>query len=133
VITRRVFLTVGLIASLTASPGTAAEPIVVGPGLLRPSAAFVKAETWLEFVNRSGLPVHVEFFDRSGEQHHVIHEPDRIWAIFHRPGRHLFVVHFLDRKHADLHGAVDVGEGPHGGPDPLLCSWITPMGGCLER
>lgn len=73
-IVRTAFLAAGLAASLTASSGVAAEPIFIEPNVLRPSAISVDAEGRVELVNRSGLPVHVRFFDRSGEQHHVIEQ-----------------------------------------------------------
>jgi hypothetical protein len=70
---------------------------------------------------------------KNGEQHHLIQVPEQIWAIFHKVGRHPFVVHFGDPAMANLNGAVEVVGDPYGRPNPLVCSGITVMGACLEQ
>lgn len=109
--------------------------IVIEATMLQPEAPVTQPEHRVLFTNRSGHSVHIQFNMKNpnGEQHHVIHVPDQIWAIFHRVGRHPFVVHFLDRAVPDLSGAVEVVSDPYGRPDPLVCSGITVMGACFER
>jgi hypothetical protein len=72
---------------------------------------------WLEtltgarvnFINRTGHPVHLQF---SGDirQHEVVQLPATgpIWAIFHRPGTHPYVVHVYNGQTQALHGVVSV-------------------------
>ena len=72
---------------------------------------------WLEtltgarvnFINRTGHPVHLQF---SGDirQHEVVQIPAKgpIWAIFHRPGTHPYVVHVYNRQTRALPGVVSV-------------------------
>ena len=72
---------------------------------------------WLEtltgarvnFINRTGHPVHLQF---SGDirQHEVVQIPATgpIWAIFHRPGTHPYVVHVYNRQTRALPGVVSV-------------------------
>jgi len=72
---------------------------------------------WLEtltgarvnFINRTGHPVHLQF---SGDirQHEVVQIPATgpIWAIFHRPGTHPYVVHVYNRQPRALPGVVSV-------------------------
>ena len=72
---------------------------------------------WLEtltgarvnFINRTGHPVHLQF---SGDirQHEVVQIPATgpIWAIFHRPGTHPYVVHVYNRQTQALPGVVSV-------------------------
>ena len=72
---------------------------------------------WLEtltgarvnFINRTGHPVHLQF---SGDirQHEVVQIPATgpIWAIFNRPGTHPYVVHVYNRQTRALPGVVSV-------------------------
>lgn len=122
------------VAVLSSPPSVGGEIAIEADGL-RPAVLFVEAEQQVDFVNRSGRLVHVEFQHRGLDQHqhHVVQLVDRIWAVFHQPGPHRYAVHFQDPRMPDLEGAVVVGENPYGGPDPRLCSGITVMGACLER
>jgi hypothetical protein len=112
-----------------------AGEILVEAEALRPQALMTEPERRVLFINRSYRAIHIQFLMRNGEQHHIVHMPDKdaIWAIFHQVGRHPFVVHFLDRSVPDLYGAVEVVGDPYGRPDPLVCSGITVQGGCIER
>ncbi len=107
--------------------------VIIEAGALYPQVLLTAPERKVVFVNRSGRPVHLQFMMKNGGQHHVVQVPESIWAVFHRPGRHEYEVHFGDRAMHDLHGAVEVVGDPYGGPDPLTCSGITVQGACLER
>ena len=127
-----------VVVVLLARPISAAEEIIVGEviieaGALRPSVLMTERERQVTFINRSGRMVHVDFMIRDPELHHVIQVPDRIWAIFHRPGRHPYEVHFRDPAIAGLHGVIEVVGDPYGGPDARICSGITVQGACIER
>lgn len=133
-------LTMGVVAMLAAvalgfatGEGLTVGEIVIETTALTPSVLLTEPEHRVLFINRSGRAVHVQFLMRNGDQHHLVQAPGQIWAIFHRMGRHPFVVHFLDRTVPDLFGAVEVVGEPYGRPDPLACSGITVMGACLER
>jgi hypothetical protein len=117
---------------------SAAEEIISGEVLieataLRPQVLMTEPEHRVIFVNRSGRTLHLDFMIRDPELHHVFQVPDRIWAIFHRAGRHPYEVHFSDRALPDLHGAIEVVGDPYGGPDPRVCGGITVQGACIER
>jgi hypothetical protein len=110
-----------------------AGEIIIEATALQPQVLLTEPDRRVIFVNRSGHLVHVDFIFRDPEVHHVFQVPDRIWAIFHRTGRHPYEVHFNDPGMADLHGAVEVVGDPYGGPDPRICNGVTVMGGCIER
>ncbi len=119
-------------------PAAAAEEIIIGEIIieaeaLRPQVLLTEPDRRVTFINRSGKLVHVDFITRDPEKHHAFQVPDRIWAVFHRPGRHPFEVHFGDSGIPDLHGAVEVLVDPYGGPDPRICGGVTVMGACIER
>ncbi len=107
--------------------------VIIEAEALRPQVLMTEPERRVIFVNRSGRLVHLDLMIRDPEVHHVVQVPDRIWAVFHRPGRHPYHVHFGDPGIPDLHGAVEVVADPYGGPDPRICSGVTVMGGCIER
>jgi hypothetical protein len=123
----------GLLGLLLLSP-LAAEggEIVIETGALRPSILKVQSEEAVEFVNRSGRQAHVDFLG-AADEHHIVPVPGRILAIFHRPGRHPYVVHLEGRRRSELRGAVDVEE-PRDPRDELpVCGGVTVEGVCLER
>jgi hypothetical protein len=103
--------------------------LAIEAGGLTPPTLAVVAEEPVIFDNRSGERVHVQFLEEDGS-HHLFQVTARIWAVFHRPGRHEYVVHRDDRP--DLRGAIDVVEAPDAAGLPV-CSTITVMGVCLER
>lgn len=132
-------LVIGAAATVLIQPRQSeAEEIITGEIIieaeaLRPQVLMTEPERRVIFVNRSGRIVHVDFITRNPERHHTFQVPDRIWAVFHWPGRHPFEVHFGDPALADLQGAVEVVDNPYGGPDPRVCSGVTVMGACIER
>ena len=85
------------------------------------------------FVKRVDLPVHVEFgVDPS--QHQVVQIPGTgpIWAVFHRPGTHPYVVHiYATKTTTTLHGVVEVVEDPQHPRAPGTCAAVV-MGDCIE-
>ena len=87
----------------------------------------------VNFVKRVELPVHVEFgVDPS--QHHVVQIPGNgtMWAEFHRPGTHPYVVHiYATKTTTTLHGIVEVVEDPAHPRAPGTCSVVV-MGDCIE-
>ncbi len=105
--------------------------IVIGATRLDPPVLRTVTEQRVTFVNRSGRIVHVDFLGDAG-QHHVYQVPGSIWAIFHRPGRHPYVVHFKTDGGRELRGVVEVESGTIPGPLPPTCTGFTVMGECLD-
>jgi hypothetical protein len=106
----------------------AEDRIVIETGNLEPPVLAADIGHRVTFVNRSGRLVHVEFHRETGG-HHVFQVPGEIWAEFHRPGRHGYVVHFPVGGQADLHGAVEV-RAIEGQVYPHTCDGLTVMGAC---
>jgi hypothetical protein len=107
--------------------------VVIESAGLQPPVLMTEPEHKVFFVNRSGQVVHIQFLMQDGGQHHIFQVPEQIWAIFHRPGRHSYVVHFRDPRISTLEGAVEVMGDSRGRPDPHVCSGITVQGACIER
>lgn len=87
----------------------------------------------VNFVKRVDLPAHVEF-GMDPAQHHVVQMPwdGPIWAVFHRPGTHPYVVHIYGTKPTTtLHGVVEVVEDPQHPWRPGTCAAVV-MGDCIE-
>ncbi len=122
----------GLLWLLLFSPPIAAgAEVVIEASALTPSVLTVAADEAVVFVNRSGRMVHVDFLGRTGE-HHVFQVPGSIRAIFHRPGRHPYVVHFEPDRRGGLRGVVDVEQPREPRGDIPVCGSITVEGNCLE-
>jgi hypothetical protein len=87
--------------------------VVIRATTVEPHVLLTVAGRRVNFVKRVNRPVHVEFGEDPG-RHHVFHVPATglIWAIFHRPGTHPYVVHIYDGKTTVLHGIVEVLESP---------------------
>ncbi len=130
--------TLAVVAALLLwAPAPSAQPpearvalIVVEVARVAPATVTVPGDGEVRFVNRSQRPIHVQFLDESGH-HHLFDVASSIGAIFHRAGRHPFVVHFRDGSGRELHGAVDVTELTRAVPGPPVCGWITVEGNCL--
>ena len=107
---------VALLAALT-SPApavwSAEDEVTIRATALEPHALLTVAGRRVNFVKRVDRPVHVEFGEDPG-RHHVFQVPagGPVWAIFHRPGTHPYVVHIYDGKTTVLHGVVEVLESP---------------------
>jgi hypothetical protein len=63
----------------------------------------------VNFVNRTGHPVHLQF-SSDVRQHEVIQIPATgpVWAIFHLPGTHPYIVHIYGRETRALDGVISV-------------------------
>ncbi len=87
--------------------------VIIRATALEPHVLHTMAGQRVNFVKRVDRPVHVEFGEDPG-RHHVFQMPARgpIWAIFHRPGTHPYVVHIYDGTTTVLHGVVEVVESP---------------------
>jgi plastocyanin len=109
----------------------AGTEVVIEASALTPPVLTVAADDVVVFVNRSGRIVHVDFFGRTGE-HHVFQVPGSIRAIFHRAGRHPYVVHLGRDRREEMRGAVDVEEPREPRGELPVCRGITVEGNCLE-
>jgi hypothetical protein len=123
----------GLVAFVIGTATHAADvtEIFIEPDGLRPVAARARLDAPVRFVNRTNSDIHVEFIGEQGE-HHVVNVPGRISAVFHRPGRHPYVVHAANTGAELARGVVDVPEDPARNGLPV-CGWITVEGICFER
>jgi hypothetical protein len=115
-------------------PAWAADgEIVIRANAIEPHLFRATMGQRVNFVKRVDLPVHVEFgVDPS--QHHVVQMPwdGPIWAVFHRPGTHPYVVHVYGTKTTTaLHGIVEVVEDPQRPWAPGTCPAVV-MGVCIE-
>lgn len=122
----------GLLGLLLFSPlTTVAAEIVIEAGALTPAVLQVEADEPVSFVNRSGRTVHVDLLGRANE-HHVFQVPGRIQAVFHRAGRHSYVVHFENSRLGELRGVVDVRERTATRGEAPACDGISIEENCLE-
>jgi plastocyanin len=129
-------VTLALIVAFTAMQAPIAalseDQIVIERTKLNPLALKTTVGERVTFVNRSGRTVHVDFIGDSG-RHETFQVPTEIWAIFHRPGLHLYEVHFSGPKAVTLRGTVEAVEDPSKPGDPHTCDSFTVMGVCIER
>ena len=91
-----------------ARPEPAAQ-IVIENDRLEPRMFETLTGERVDFVNRTGHPVHLQFVGDI-RQHEVIQIPvtGPAWAVFHRPGTHPHVVHIYERQTRALEGVVSV-------------------------
>ena len=106
--------------------------VIIQATALEPHVLLTVAGQRVNFVKRVDRPVHVEFGEDPG-RHHVFQIPGGgpIWAIFHRPGTHPYVVHIYDGKTTVLHGVVEVLESPERPWGPGTCGAVV-MEECVE-
>jgi hypothetical protein len=107
--------------------------IVIRANAIEPHVFRATMGQRVNFVKRVDLPVHVEF-GVDPTQHHVVQIPwtGPIWAVFHRPGTHPYVVHiYADKTTTTLHGIVEVVEDPQHPWAPGTCAAVV-MGECIE-
>jgi plastocyanin len=121
---------VALVVGPVAAPAAADSAVVIAPGAVQPPTLTASVGERIAFVNRTGRAVHLEF-DAIPAGHRVYEVSGEIWAVFHRPGRHPYVVHFLAGRGGDVRGAVEVREDPATGPQTCP-GLLTVMGECLE-
>jgi hypothetical protein len=86
-----------------------ASQVVIEIDRLDPQTLETLTGERVDFVNRTGRPVHLQF---SGElrRHEVVQVPvtGPLWAVFHRPGTHPYTVHIYGRETRALEGVVSV-------------------------
>lgn len=106
--------------------------VIIRATALEPHVLLTAAGQRVNFVKRVDRPVHVEFGEDPG-RHHVFQVPGGgpIWAIFHRPGTHPYVVHIYDGTTTVLHGVVEVLESPERPWGPGTCGAVV-MEECVE-
>jgi hypothetical protein len=107
--------------------------IVIRANAIEPHVLRATMGQRVNFVKRVDLPVHVEF-GVDPRQHQVVQIPATgpIWAEFHRPGTHPYVVHiYADKTTTTLHGVVEVVEDPQHPWRPGTCLAVV-MGDCIE-
>ena len=117
-----------------APPAQAADAEIIiratGP---EPSVLQAMTGQRVNFVKAVNDPVHVEFgMDR--RQHQVVQIPTTgpIWATFHRPGTHPYVVHIYGTKTTTaLRGLVEVVDDPREPWRRGTCGVVV-MGDCIE-
>ena len=122
-------------AAVLVSPAWSADvEVIIRATALEPSVLRVETGQRVNFVKRVLKPVHVEF---GGDlrQHQVFQIPATgpIWAIFHRPGTHPYVVHIYNDggKTTVLSGLVEVAENP-AHPWGLGTCGAVVQGDCIE-
>jgi hypothetical protein len=118
----------------TPATGSAADgrghDVVITSVAVHPPVLAVLLHERVTFVNRAGAPVHVEFIGPHGE-HEVFQVPGQIWAEFHFPGDHPYVVHLGPRGSRELSGTVHVENDPAAAPRE--CVGLTVEEVCIER
>jgi hypothetical protein len=117
---------VTLLVLLTSVSVRAGETIVIESTRLVPPFLETMTGNRVDFVNRAQRSVHVEF-GADARQHEVVQVPATgpIWAVFHRPGTHPYVVHVYDgRTTRTLSGVVAVGEDETHKWDSRTCGLI---------
>jgi hypothetical protein len=109
------------------------DEIVIRANAMEPHYFRATMGQRVNFVKRVDLPVHVEF-GVDPRQHQIVQIPATgpIWAVFHRPGTHPYVVHIYATKlTTTLHGVVEVVEDPQHPRAPGTCGVVV-MGDCIE-
>ena len=125
---------VGTFMLLVMTTPAGAVDIVVSDAEVTPRVLTVKTGERVEFRNTAGRSVHIEF-GVDGRQHEVVQIPvtGPIWAVFHRPGTHPYLVHIgAGKALRTLDGVVDVIEDETHRWDSKTCGVVV-MGECLER
>ena len=107
------------------------DNVVVTPDAVEPAVLHTKTGERVDFVNRTGRAVHLQFGGDPGG-HRVVQVPTTgpFWVVFHRPGAHPYVVHVYGAKERSLSGVVEVSEGRQESESPT-CG-VTAMGVCIE-
>ena len=130
----RLVALVTLLALLTPVGARAGETIVIEATRVVPHFLETTTGARVDFVNRAQRSVHVEFGDNP-RQHEVVQVPATgpIWAIFHRPGTHPYVVHVYDgRTVRTLSGVVAVVADETHTWDSQTCGLIV-METCIDE
>jgi hypothetical protein len=125
---------VTVLALLTPVGARAGETIVIEATRVVPDFLETTTGARVDLLNRAQRSVHVEF-GADPRQHEVVQVPATgpIWAVFHRPGTHPYVVHVYDgRTTRTLSGVVAVVEDEGHKWDSRTCGLVV-MGNCIEQ
>ena len=109
----RLGILIMVMAGLAAPPVWAddVDEVVIEAARVSPEVLRTSIERKTIFRNRSNRPIDVTFEGYAG-QHHISEIMGQVWVIFHRPGRHCYVVRFSAVEGNHLHGVVDVEPAP---------------------
>jgi hypothetical protein len=111
-----------------------AEPsqIVIEDDRLEPRTLETLTGQRVNFVNRTGHPVHLQF-SSDVRQHELVQIPltGPAWAVFHRPGTHPYIVHIYERQTRALEGVVSVTTDATHQWQSGTCDVVV-EGNCLE-
>lgn len=116
------------------------DEIVIDNNRVHPDVFRTSIERKTLFRNRSDRQIDVTFEGYAG-QHHVSEDMGQLWVVFHRPGKHRYVVRFTDSEVEHLHGVVDVEpasvreiqDGPGAARrEPPVCNGVTVMQLCYS-
>ena len=130
---KRLLLALLATALLLAAGRADATQIVITATAIEPAVLRVATGERVDFVNRARRNVHVEF-GTDPRQHQVVQIPltGPIWAVFHRPGTHPYVVHVYGGELlTTLQGLVEVAEDPEHPWRSLTCGAVV-EGNCIE-
>jgi len=123
-----------VLVSLTAPACAGEVVVVVTPDGVEPRVLHATTGERVDFINRTGKPVHLQF-KGDVRQHQVVQIPaiGPIWVVFHRPGTHPYEVHayVTDRDVRTLTGSVEAVEDLRHAEPSLTCG-ITAIGVCIE-
>jgi hypothetical protein len=116
---------------LFVAAGASAAEVVITSESVAPSVLRTTTGERVNFVNRTGRSVHVEFVGDPRE-HRLMQVPVAgvAWVVALRPGRHPYAVHFYDAARTELHGSLDA-TGDTVTTNPEACA-VAIMGACLE-
>ena len=109
---RSVFLAMGLVGLLWSSaPAHGGETVIVTPGSVEPPVLRTRTGVRVDFENRTGRAIHLQFEGGRGE-HDVVQLPATgpFLVVFLRPGTHRYVVHVYETKERGLVGGVCVEQ-----------------------
>lgn len=125
----------GLIITVISAPGSlwADDPVevVIERQAVKPGVVRIAIDRTIVFVNRSGKPIHVTFLGYRG-MHHVSETSGQLKVVFHRAGRHPYVVTPADGHESHLHGLVEVDTSPSHGRELPVCTGLVVKDVCLE-
>lgn len=128
-----VILGVAVIALSLAGPaqGQPVVEVVIFPAAVEPETVRTVLGTTVAFRNRSGRPIEVQFVGYRG-WHHVSETPEGAVVIFHRAGRHPFVVRFSGSDQGHVHGVVEVDAASRPPRSTPVCTTVKVQDVCLE-
>ena len=106
--------------------------VVIHPESIEPAVLRTTTGTRIEFENRTGRAVHLEF-EGDPRLHEVVQAPATgpFWVTFNHPGQHRYVVHVYEPKERTLRGVVEVSQGTDQGGAPGACS-VAVLGTCVQ-